>query len=198
MKFGEFESIEDINNYQSMIKKAIETKKVQECRTWRVYFRGTPREKRLCILTVVRLLEQNNNHYILYGLIRNVTEEMLQIQDFKTYIRRSIKVCEQVGLYYWEYDVKTKRVYPGPRIMKEFNLPSVLENYPECMIGKNVVEDSFLDTYIQWHKDIAKGQKHFSAIVHSPLDGRELLVRYETEFDENGKPIRAIGSAIEK
>ena len=82
--------------------------------------------------------------------------------------------------------------------MKEFNLPSVLENYPECMIGKNVVEDSFLDTYIQWHKDIAKGQKHFSAIVHSPLDGRELLVRYETEFDENGKPIRAIGSAIEK
>ena len=198
MKFDEFESIEDLNNYKSMIKKAIETKKVQECKTWRVYFRGTPREKRVCILTVVRLLEQNNNHYILYGLIRNVTEEMLQIQDFRTYIRRSVKVCEQVGLYFWEYDVKTKRVYPGPRIMKEFNLPSVLENYPECMIGKKVIEDSFLDTYIQWHKDIANGQKHFSAIVHSPLDGRELLVRYETEFDENGKPIRAIGSAIEK
>lgn len=195
-KMSEFEDESQIKKYIQTVKKAIETNEAQICDTWRIFNRFSENEKRVCIQSNIKLIDKKDNRYLIFVLIRNITDEKLSMNDLRNSLRRSIKVCEQVNFYYWEYDVKTRDATPCPRIMKEFNLPSVIHNYPMSVIDTFKIGEDFAKTYIQWHEDIRNGKKEIVSLVREPLHNKLLQIRYETEFDENGNAIRALGSAL--
>ncbi len=50
--------------------------------------------------------------------------------------------------------------------------------------------------YRDWHAQVANGVKELEAIIPLTPDRVPFRVRYTTEFDENGYPVKAYGSAV--
>jgi len=51
------------------------------------------------------------------------------------------------------------------------------------------------DMYRDWHRQIAEGVPSLEAVMPLTVGRVPFHVRYTTEFDENGRPIKAYGSA---
>lgn len=102
---------------------------------------------------------------------------------------------EQANVYAWEYDIATKEMRPCFRCMRDLNVPPVVYNYPEPLIENSIFPPDHADMYRDWMKQIENGADHLEAIIPLTVGRVPFHVRYTTEFDENGKPLKAYGSA---
>ena len=79
--------------------------------------------------------------------------------------------------------------------MRDLGLPPLVENYPEPAIDVGIFPSDYADMYRDWHRQIENGAEHLEAIIPLTVGRVPFHVRYTTEFDENGKPLKAYGSA---
>ena len=81
--------------------------------------------------------------------------------------------------------------------MRDLGLPPLLENYPEPVIESGLFPPDYADMYRDWHKQLAEGAEHLEAIIPLTVNRIPFHVRYTAEFDENGHPYKAYGSATQ-
>lgn len=181
--------------YINMLERAIETMEEQECDTWRTMFSPCCGEEHICIRSSVQVIGKSDTSYLFYAMIHNVTNEMKHYYELLESERRFKMASEQVNIYYWEYNVATKEMHPCFRCMRDLGLPTVLTNYPESAFEMGVFPPEVHDMYRDWHRQIEEGVKELEAVI--PLTEKRIpfRVRYTTEFDEAGRPIKAYGSA---
>ena len=84
---------------------------------------------------------------------------------------------------------------PCFRCMRDLGLPPLLRNYPDSAIEAGIFPPEVADMYRDWHVQIANGVKELEAVIPLTANRVPFRVRYTTEFDENGNPIKAYGSA---
>jgi EAL domain-containing protein (putative c-di-GMP-specific phosphodiesterase class I)/GGDEF domain-containing protein len=182
---------ENKQKYIDMLERAISSEEEEECETWRLYDK-----KPLCIRSTVRLIGKSVDSYLFYTMIRNVTTEKEVLQEMLHREKVFRATAEQLKLFYWEYDIKTKKMYPCVRCMQELHFPPVLENYPSSAIERGVFPMDIADFYEEVHKRLEKGEPYIE--IDIPLtEKREMYrLRYTTEFDKYGNPVKAYGSAI--
>ena len=181
--------------YMNMLKLAIETEEEQECETWRTITSPCCGEEKMCIRSTVRMLGKSKDNYLFYAMIRNITAEKKKYDDILDSERRFKMASEQVNIYYWEYTVATKEMRPCFRCMRDLGLPALMTNYPESAIEMGVFPPETADMYRDWHKQIAEGVPELEAVIPLTSGRVPFTVRYTTEFDENGRPVKAYGSA---
>ena len=181
--------------YVNMLNRAIETMEEQECDTWRTVFSKCCGEEHICIRSSVQVIGTSEDSYLFYAMIHNVTNEMQHYYELLESERRFKIASEQVNIYYWEYNVATKEMHPCFRCMRDLGLPQVLTNYPESAFEMGVFPPEVHDMYRDWHRQIENGVKELEAVI--PLTEKRIpfRVRYTTEFDETGRPVKAYGSA---
>lgn len=92
--------------------------------------------------------------------------------------------------------IATKEMRPCFRCMRDLGLPPVVENYPEPAIEKGIFPPEVADMYRDWHRQVAEGVPYLEAIMPMTVGRVPFRVRYTTEFDEAGRPVKAYGSAI--
>ena len=132
---------------------------------------------------------------LFYALVRNITAEKQQMARLAEYEARFDRVIEQVKIYYWEYIVATKEMHPCFRCMRDLGLPPIVHNYPEPAIAAGIFPQDYADMYRDWHLQIAKGVPELEAVIPLTIGRVPFRVRYSTEFDEYGRPVKAYGSA---
>lgn len=181
--------------YLNMLHRAIETGEEQECETWRNMTSSCCGDEKICIRSTVRMIGKSDENYLFYAMIRNVTTEKHYYAEILDSERRFKMASEQVNIYYWEYNVATKEMRPCFRCMRDLGLPALLTNYPESAIEMGVFPPEVADMYRDWHKQIAEGAKELEAIIPLTAGRVPFRVRYTTEFDESGNPVKAYGSA---
>lgn len=181
--------------YRDMLQRAIETNEEQECETWCNFKSKSCGEDRICLRNTVRLIGRNKNTYLFYCMIRNITKERKHYDNIIDNERRFKAASEQVNIYYWEYIVATKEMHPCYRCMRDFGLPALLTNYPDSAIEMGVFPPEVADMYRDWHRQIAEGVPSLEAVMPLTVGKIPFHVRYTTEFDESGKPVKAYGSA---
>ena len=181
--------------YIDMLNRAVETMEEQECDTWRTMFSPCCGEERVCIRSSVQVIGKSEDSYLFYAMIHNVTNEMKHYMEILESERRFKIASEQVNIYYWEYNVATKEMRPCFRCMRDLGLPQVLTNYPESAYELGVFPPEVHDMYRDWHRQIEKGVKELEAVIPLTENRIPFRVRYTTEFDEAGRPIKAYGSA---
>jgi len=103
---------------------------------------------------------------------------------------------EQVNIYYWEYDVASREMKPCFRCKRDLGLPELVTNYPEPAIEMGIFPQDVADLYREMHRQIEAGVAEQEAILPLTADRVMFRVRYTTEFDNNGKPVKAYGSAV--
>ena len=188
----------DDNNrqvYIDTLEHCIETREEQECETWRTLSSACCGDERMCIRSNIRMIGNSDNSYLFYAMIRNITAEKEQLKKVLDNERRFKMASEQANIYYWEYTIATKEMRPCFRCMRDLGLPAVLTNYPDSAIEMGVFPPEVADMYRDWHKQIAEGVPELEAVIPLTVGRIPFRVKYTTEFDGNGLPIKAYGSA---
>lgn len=181
--------------YIDMLKKAMETMEEQECETWRNIYSSCCGDERICIRSNVRMIGKSDDTCLFYAMIRNITMEKNRYSEMSDAERRFKMASEQVNIYFWEYTVATREMRPCFRCMRDLGLPALLTNYPDSAIERGIFPPEVADMYRDWHRQVAEGVPELEAVIPLTPDRVPFRVRYTTEFDENGRPVKAYGSA---
>ena len=193
--FSETLEEKDRKVYFDTIEKAIKTEEEEVCETWRIIQSGCCGIERICIRSYMRVIGRTETQTILYVMIQNITAEKNQHNNLLKEDKTLRFAIEQANVYAWEYIVDTKEMHPCFRCMRDLGLPSIVRNYPEPVIESGIFPQDYADMYRDWHKQIANGVKSLEAIIPLTVARVPFHVRYTTEFDESGKPLKAFGSA---
>jgi len=188
-------SKEDQETMQKTLQNCIETGQESECVTKRLIHSTCCGDETVFVKSYIQLIGKSDDEYIFYVAIRNVTAEKTKFAEMSKYERQFKQVIEQVNIYYWEFDVASKDMRPCFRCMRDLGLPSVVHNYPEPAIRDGIFPPDYADMYRDWHKQIAAGVKELEAVIPLTVGRVPFRVKYVTEFDEYGRPIKAYGSA---
>ncbi|MBP3649588.1 MAG: EAL domain-containing protein [Clostridia bacterium] len=195
MKWQPFDNMDD-HNKQIMLQTAdlaVQTGEEQECETWSTTpVTGEP----ICVRMHMRMIAQSTDNVMFYMLIRNITQEKKTLEDYIRHEKLFRAASEQVNIYYWEYDIQTKNMLPCFRCIRDLCLPSLLHNYPESAIERGVIAPEAAERYRLLHQSIDAGLAQAEIVVPLTADKIPFRIRYTTEFDEQGNPVRAYGSAV--
>lgn len=183
--------------YIDAIERVIKNDKEVSCETWRTITSGCCGKEKICIRTDLRILEKAKDSYMIYALIRNLTSEKQELNELKDSKKRFEVASEQAKIFYWEYDVKTKNMTPCIRCKRELGLPELVENYPEPVIESGLIPADYANLYRGMHKKIEEGVPEQEEIIPLTANRIPFLIHYTTEFDSQGKPIKAYGSAAQ-
>ncbi len=181
--------------YIDMIHRAIESGDEEECETWRSFVSKCCGTERLCIRASVRMIGKIDEQYLFYSMVRNITKERKQFTQVEESERRFRAASEQANIYAWEYTVATREMRPCFRCMRDLGLPALLKNYPDSAIEMGIFPPDYADMYRDWHRQIEQGVAHLEAVIPLTVGRIPFHVRYTTEFDEVGRPVKAYGSA---
>ena len=141
------------------------------------------------------MIGKSGENYLFYSMIRNITSEKLYLDSVIDSEYRFKIASEQVKIYYWEYNLITREMRPCFRCMRDLDLPPLVKNYPEPLIEKGIFPPECADDYRNWLKQLDEGVGELESVYPLTLDRIPFRVRYTTEFDESGKPVKAFGSA---
>lgn len=179
--------------YVETLERAIESGDEEECEYWRR--KPGNSGERVCVRSSVRMIGRSGKSFLFYENIRNVTSEKTAVAELLHRESMFRTAQEQINIYYWEYDVKTKVMKPCYRCMRDLGLPPIVVNYPEPAIEMGIFPPEVADMYREMHRKIENGAAELSADI--PLTSERVLfrVRYTTEFDDQGNPVKAYGSA---
>ncbi|MBQ2264288.1 MAG: bifunctional diguanylate cyclase/phosphodiesterase [Oscillospiraceae bacterium] len=186
---------ENLRIYREMLERAIATGEEQECETWRTLSSDCCGSERICIRSNVRMIGRSDGSVLFYAMIRNITNEKNHYDTLRDSEHRFKIASEQVNIYYWEYTVATKEMRPCFRCMRDLDLPPLLTNYPEPMFERGIFPMEVYEMYNDWHRQIEKGATNLEAVIPLTAARVPYRIRYTTEFDENGNPVKAYGSA---
>jgi len=181
--------------YQDTLAKVVATHEEQECETWRNIRSDCCGLERICIRSSIQLIGESEVSRLFYVMVRNITAEKKIHQGLVDRERNFKAATEQLNMFLWEYTVATKEMRPCFRCQRELGLPPLLRNYPEPVIESGLFPADFADMYRDWHRQIENGLNAIDGIIPLTANRIPFHVRYTTEFDENGRPIRAYGSA---
>ena len=180
--------------YIDMLERAIKSNSEAECETWRNYTGNSL--KNVCIRTSVKVIGKSIDSVFFYSMVRNITAEKHAMEEVLHREMMFRSASEQMNIYYWEYEIETKKMYPCFRCMRDFKLPDVVENYPEPLIESGILPPEIAETYRELMRKIDDGEKDIEIVIPLTSDRIMFKVRYSTQLDENGKPVKAYGSAV--
>jgi len=181
--------------YMACIEKVVESREEQECETWRNVRSTCCGFERLCIRSSIQLIGVSKVSRLFFVTIRNITTEKNMLLQMQAVERRFKAASEQANIYFWEYTVATKEMRPCFRCQRDLKLPPLIRNYPEPLIENGIFPADYADMYREWHRKIDAGLASIEGVIPLTADRVPFHVRYTTEFDENGRPVKAYGSA---
>ena len=181
--------------FEDAILRAIESADEETFETWRNICTDICGEERICIRSSIRVIGHGGEKYLFYSMVRNVTNEKKMLDQYEENEKRFKAAFEHANVYAWEVDVATKDMRPCFRCMRDLNLPPIVHDYPETAIKVGIFPPEVADMYRGFMRDLEAGCGTREAIIPLTVGRVPFHVRYTTEFDENGKPLKLYGSA---
>ena len=186
---------DNLRIFVNAVKKCIETGEDQEIETWRHMVSDCCGIDKVCLRSRLVLIEKNDDGAVLYEGIRNITNERRVKETLDDIEYRYKQASEQINIYNWEYDIASKEMRPCYRCMRDLGLPAVVSDYPEPAIDAGIFPPDYADMYREMMKKIDAGAAELEADIPLTVGRVPFRIKYTTEFDEHGKPVKAFGSA---
>ncbi|MBO4505680.1 MAG: response regulator [Lachnospiraceae bacterium] len=181
--------------YLNAVKKCIATGEDQKCETRRKMVENCCGMDYVWLKSYMVLLEKGDDVSYIFENIRNITNEKNTLDTLADIEHRYVAASEQLNIYNWEYTIATKEMRPCYRCMRDLGVPAVVENYPEPVIEAGIFPPDYADMYRDYMRRIDAGEAVPEVDIPLTVGRIPFRIRYTTEFDEQGKPVRAFGSA---
>lgn len=176
--------------YRNIHKELKNGKKSASCEIMTTELDGSYRWRRIRY-TVLEDNEGKSN--IAFGTSENIDEYKRLEQYFGMAVT-------QAGMVSWTYEIDNKRIVTHNDVGDFFIHGNVVENVPECFIDSSSIHPDDISELIKIYQKIAEGEKEVTAIIRwKSKSGKWWWAKtaYTSIFNNQGKPIRAIGSAID-
>ena len=123
-------------------------------------------------------------------LLRRNRKLMADIQEREELFKHA---AEQIDLYFWKYDINTKKMYPCFRCQKYLGLPEEVADYPASITGMCIFPEDY-----QYRRIMERVDRGEEVDVTLPLTSARMpyRIRYRIEKDEAGRPAFAYGTAL--
>ncbi|MCR4780005.1 MAG: EAL domain-containing protein [Ruminiclostridium sp.] len=192
-----FEGFDEANlkKFTDTLKRAAKSYDEESCETWRTVCSKICGKDKICVRTDLRMIGKADDEYIYYATVRNITSEKKRFGEIEESERKFRMASEQVNVYAWEYIFATKQMRPCFRCMRDLGVPPVVENYPAPLFDSGLFPRDYEEMYYDMLHKLEAGQESAEAVIPLTVGRIPFHVRYTTEFDENGKPLKAYGSA---
>ncbi|MEG1822065.1 MAG: response regulator [Clostridiales bacterium] len=107
------------------------------------------------------------------------------------------EILEKCGIQYWLYDIPNHCAIPGANVMGDLADLELWDSFPQCLIDMELIDKASAEPWLEIHQRIAQGEAEISQEILVIENGVEIWknIQYHTDFDENGKPISAVGIA---
>ena len=186
---------DNLRLFVSAVERCIKTGEEQTVETWRNMFTDCCGFDKVCLRSRLVLVEKKDDEAFIYESIRNITNEVKtkEILDETEYRYKSS--LEQINIYNWEYTIATKEMRPCYRCMRDLGLPALVENYPEPAIEAGIFPPDYADMYRDLMKKVDQGITVPEVDIPLTVGRVPFRIKYTIEFDENGVPFKAFGSA---
>ena len=181
--------------YEDTIIKAIDSADEETCETWMNICTDICGEEKICVRSSIRIIGHGGDKYLLYAMVRNITKEKKTMEQYQENEKRFMSAFEQANVYAWEVDVATREMRPCFRCMRDLNLPPLVVDYPETAIKAGIFPPEVADMYRDFMNKLMEGAGTMEAVIPLTVGRVPFHVRYTTEFDETGKPLKLYGSA---
>ena len=183
--------------YEAAIRQAFDSGEEETCETWRTFSSKCCGEDTICVRSNIRVIGRTEEEAIIYAMVQNITAEKKHLDALADNEKKLLHAADQSNTFSWEYTIDTKEMRPCSRCMRVLGLPPLLKNYPEPVIESGLFPADYADMYREWHEQLADGVGELDAVIPLTADRIPFHVRYTTEFDETGRPLKAYGSATE-
>ena len=188
----------DENNkaiYEATIRRAIQSGGEESCVTKRRICSKSCGDAEIWVNTDLRIIGHAGEQYLVYAMIKNITAEKEAQLAALSHENRLRAAFDQANMFAWEFIFATKEMRPCFRCMRELHLPPVVKNYPEPLFESGLFPEDQREMYYGMLKSLEEGAESAEAIIPLTVGRVPFHVRYTTEFDETGKPLKAYGSA---
>ncbi len=115
------------------------------------------------------------------------------VEEIKERENLFMRAAEQINLFFWKYDIRTKEMYPCSRCQSTFGLPVRVEDYPEPAIGMCIFPEG--EHYREIMKKVDAGED-IDEIMPLSSERVPFRVRYVVEHDKDGNPTVAYATAL--
>ncbi|MCR5685825.1 MAG: response regulator [Lachnospiraceae bacterium] len=186
---------DNLSVYTQAIEQCLDLDETLEVETWRSLVSDCCGFGRIALRSRLIPIERNDEEAVVFEAIRNITNEK-RTQDTLADIEHRYKsASEQINIYNWEYTIATREMRPCYRCMRDLGLPALVTNYPEPAIDAGIFPPDYADMYREMMRKIDAGAKEMEADIPLTVGRIPFRIKYTTEFDDEGKPVKAFGSA---
>ena len=186
---------EDKEKLINTLNRAIESQEEETCEVWRKVCSKICGEEKVLVRSHLRMIGQADDMYLFYAMVQNITADRRRYEELAASEKKFRMASENNNTYAWEYDISTKEMRPCFRCIRDLGLPDVVKNYPEPVIESGLFPPDYADMYRDWIKQLEQGVDHLEGIIPLTADRIPFHVIYNLEYDENGRPLKAYGSA---
>ena len=186
---------ENLRTFLNAVRTCAETGEEQTVETWRRMVSDCCGVDKICLRSRLLLIEKTPEEAVIYEGIRNISNEKRTQNTLEDIEYRYKQASEQINIYNWEYTIATKEMRPCYRCMRDLGLPAVVPNYPEPAIEMGIFPPDYADMYRDMMRRVDAGEKELEADIPLTVGRIPFRVKYTTEFDSEGHPVRAFGSA---
>lgn len=191
-------SRETVVGFLNAVEESERTGEEQSCITCSENIDGNGRE--LWSYNKLRFLSRKVQSSIFYMSLEDVTDKvellvrnrqlMAEIKEREELFRHA---AEQIDLYFWRYDIRTKEMHPCFRCQQNLGLPELVADYPASLTGMCIFPEDYQYRMIMQRLD--RGEE---VDVTLPLTADRIpyRIRYSIENGDDGKPLYAYGTAI--
>ncbi|ORU01481.1 periplasmic sensor hybrid histidine kinase [Anaerovibrio sp. JC8] len=191
----QFSNDEEQQKFKRLLKSAATSREYEAEGIWFRSFSQCCGYQECCIYFQVRMVAKHDSDVLYCALLSDNTEMQHTFNDVSANETKFRKAAELANIYAWEYDIATHEMRPCTRCMRDLGLPPVLKNYPDPVFEAGIFPRDYEDMYRNWHERLAQGEPQIQGVIPLTPDRIPFHVRYTTEFDKDGKPVKAYGSA---
>ncbi|MEG1361415.1 MAG: EAL domain-containing protein [Lachnospiraceae bacterium] len=180
-------------------KQAVDNKNPTTC----VYRRYTEGGDILYIQIKIKHIMSSGEHHLFYGAFNDITCERKALEELKLrdqYLEKQVLMLqvalEHSSIQVWEYDILKKQCIQQPKAQTLCGVPEIIENAPWSVLEAGLIDASSQEEYLRIHTEVMNGNPKSEGDISFLLpEGKKswMHVTYHTIFDENNRPITAIG-----
>ncbi|MDO4548120.1 MAG: PAS domain-containing protein [Clostridia bacterium] len=114
---------------------------------------------------------RTGNDVMLYASYNDVTD-MVSAQEKLSQSQEMIEAsCSFANIWFFSYDIDNNVAYMGEKLMRDYNVPKVVENYFDEIFKYNIIKPEYRDLYKEQFARFSNGEDEISFEIQSSLNG---------------------------
>lgn len=140
-------------------------------------------------------LMHRGNAIVLYTIMTDIDNIKKSEEDARMQKNMMEMALAQSNFRFWDYDIRTHRLYRSAAVTNQVGYAEYEENVPESFVEMGFIHPDDCKAYLEFYHNVQKGKNQrltFRAIYQNGEWGW-MDISYKVFFNEQGEPVRAIG-----